>query len=98
MKQVRTPTDYMMEFQKLLVKVAYVSMGRLVFMFIEVLAEPLKGLVKSHKPTALKYAMNFTRDLRNVLPRTRFPHKPIFEFEKKPLQKDAPNKNPWNID
>ena len=53
LKQVRTPTDYMMEFQKLSVKVVDVTIGRLVLLFIEGLAEPLKFVVKSHKPTTL---------------------------------------------
>ena len=73
-------------------------MGRLVLLFIEGLAEPLKGLVKYHKPTTLEDAMSLTRDLQDVLPRTRFPPKPNFEFEKKPWKKDAPNKKPWQSD
>ena len=78
MKQIRTPTDYMMEFQKLSVKVVDVSMGRLVLLFTEGLVEPLKSLFKYHKPTTLKDEMSLTRDLQNVLPRTRFPPKPNF--------------------
>ena len=74
----------MMKFQKLSVKVDDVSMGRLVFLFTEGFSEPLKGLFKSHNPTTLKDAMSLTRDLQNVLPRTRFPPKPNFKFEKKP--------------
>ena len=50
LKQVGTPTDYIMEFKKLSVKVADVSMGRLLLLFNEFLAERLKFLVKSHKP------------------------------------------------
>ena len=88
----------MMEFQKLPVKVDNVYMGRLVFLFTEVLAEPLKGLVKHHKPTTLKDAMILTRDLQNVLPRIRFPPKPNFKFEKKPWKRDAPDKNPLQRD
>ena len=98
MKQVGTPTDYMMEFQKLSVKVADVSMGRLVFLFIEGLDEPLKGFIKSHKTTTLKYVMSLTRYLQDVLPRTRFPPKPNSEFEKKPWKKYAPDKKPWKSD
>ena len=74
----------MMEFQKLSFKVADVFMGKLALLFIEGLAEPLKGLVKAHKPTTLKDAMSLTGDLQNVLPGTRFPPKPNFKFEKKP--------------
>ena len=74
----------MMEFQKLLVKVADVSMGRLVLMLTKGFVETLKGLLKSQKPTTLKDAMSLTTDLQNVLPRTRFPPKPNFKFENKP--------------
>ena len=95
LKQVGTPIDYMMEFQKLSVKVVNVSMGRLLLFFTEGLAEHLKILVKSHKPNTLKDAMNLTRDLQNVLPRTRFPPKPNSEFEKKLWKKDALDKNLW---
>ena len=96
--QVGTLIDYMMDFQNLSVNVADVSMGRLVFLFTKGLDEPLKGLVKSHKPATLKDAMSLTRDLQNVLPRTRFPPKPNFKFEKKPWKRDAPNKNPFQRD
>ena len=93
LKQVGTPTDYMNECQKLSVNVVDVSMGRLVVFFTKFLDEPLKVLVKSQKPTTLKDAMNLTRDLQNVLPRTRFPPMPNFKFEKKPWKRDAPDKN-----
>ena len=73
-------------------------MGSLVFLFPKGLDEPLKGLVKSHKPTTLKDAMSLTRDLQNVLPRTRFPPKPNFKFEKKPWKRDEPGKNPLKRD
>ena len=39
--------------------------------------------------------MSLTRDLQNVLPRTRFPPKRNFQFEKKPWQRDAPDKKTW---
>ena len=85
----------MMEFQKSSIKVDGVSMGRLVLLFTEFLDEPLNYLVKSHNPTTLQDAMNLNRDLQNVLPRTRFPPKPNFKFEKKPWKRDAPDKNPF---
>ena len=62
------------------------------------LGKPLKVLVKSHKPTNLNDAMSLTRDLQNVLPRTRFPPKPNFKFEIKPWKKDAPDKKFWKKD
>ena len=75
LKQVGTPEAYMLEFENISVMVSDVSMDRLVLFFTEGLTEPLRGLVKSHKPTTLKDAMNLTRDLQNVLPRyqAKFP-------------------------
>ena len=88
----------MLEFQRLLVKVANVSMGSLLFPFTEGLEYPLKGLVKSHKPTNLNDAMSLTRYLQNVLPIIRFPPKTNFIFERKPWKKDEPNKKFWHRD
>ena len=42
--------------------------------------------------------MSLTRDLQNVLPRTRFPHEPNFRFERNTWKKDAPNKKFWQGD
>ena len=98
LKQVGTPIEYMLEFQRLSVKVANVSMGRLVLLFIEGFADPLKCLGKANKPTNLNDVMSLTRDLRNVVPRPRFPPKPNFRFEGKPCQKDAPDKKFWQRD
>ena len=78
LKQVGTPEAYMLEFEKLSVMVFDVSMARLVLLFTEGLTEPLRGLMKSHKPSTLKDAMNLTRYLQNVLPRTKYPPSQIF--------------------
>ena len=63
------------------------------YFFIEGLTEPLIGLVKSHNLATLKDAMNLTRDLQNVLPRTKYPPKPNFPSKlkegKKPWRKDS---------
>ena len=49
--------------------------------------------MKSHKPTTLKDAMNLTRDLQNVFPRTKYPLKPKFHSNfnegKKPWKKES---------
>ena len=42
-------------------------------MFIEGLAEPLKGLVKAYRPTTLQEAVSKTRDLQDTIPRTKYP-------------------------
>ena len=88
----------MLEFQRLSVKVANVSMGMLVFLFTKGLEYPLKCLFKSNKPTNLNDAMSLTRDLQYVLPRRRFHPKPNFKFERKPWKKDAPDRKFWQKD
>ena len=47
------------------------SAARRVYMFIDGLAEPLHGLVKSTKPTTLQYAIERAIDLQDALPRTK---------------------------
>ena len=70
-----------------------VSMARLVLFFTKGLKKYLRGLVKFHKPTTLKDSMNLTRDLQNVIPRTKYPPKPNFHSKfkegKKPWKKDS---------
>ena len=61
LKQVGTPEDF------------DVSMARLVLLFTKGLIEPLRGLVKSHKPATLKDAMNLTRDLQNMFSSNKYP-------------------------
>ena len=56
----------------------------------------MRGLVKAHKLATSKDAVNLTRDLQNVLPRTKYPPKPNFPSKfkksKKPWQKDSSTK------
>ena len=92
LKQVGTPEAYMLEFENISVMVFDVSMDRLVLLFTEGLIERLRGIMKSHKPTTLKDAMNLTRDLQTVLPRTKYPPKPNFASEFKE------GKKPWKND
>ena len=93
LKQVGTLEAYMLEFEKILVMVFDISMARLVLLFTKGLIEPLRGLEKSHKPDILKDAMNLTRDLQNVFPRTKYPPKKNFPSKfkegKKPWKKDS---------
>ena len=73
-------------------------MVRLLLLFNEGLAEPLKGLVKSHNRTNLNDAMSLSIDLQNGIPRTRFLPKPNFRFEINPWKTDAPRKKFWQKD
>ena len=67
-------------------------MDQLVLLYTEVLVEPLKEMVKSHNPTTLKDAINLTRDLQNVFPKTRYSPKPDFPSKLKEGRK------PWKND
>jgi hypothetical protein len=53
LRQKRSSEAYIEEFQRLVVMVLDVSQSRLMMLFTEGLMEPLKGWVKSFKPTNL---------------------------------------------
>ena len=50
------------------------SAVRMIYMFVEGLVEPLRGLVRSTRPATLQDAISRTRDLQDALPRTRTPY------------------------
>ena len=71
--------------------VTNISKSRLVMLFTEALTEPLRGWVKSYRPTTLADAISQTRDLQDAIPKNRFPPRnnfPIKDKEKKPFQKE----------
>jgi len=49
------------------------SEARGVYTFIKGLLEPLRGLVKSRRPSTLQEAILCTRDLQGAIPKTRAP-------------------------
>ena len=72
-----------------------ISESKLIMLFTEALTEPLRGWVKSYRPTTLADAISRTRDLQDAVPKNRFPPKtnfPIKYKERKPFQKDWPKK------
>ena len=87
LKQTENPETYNFEFLRLPVIVLDLSAARRIYMFIDRLAEPLRGLVKSSRPATLQDAVGRTRVLQEALPRTRapFPQRPAFQ----PKGKDA---------
>lgn len=64
---------YILDFLRLSVMVPNLSIARMIYMFIDVLVEPLWGLVRSTRPATLHDAVERTRDLQDALPRTRAP-------------------------
>ena len=71
----------MLEFENLSVMVSDVSMARMVLLFTEGFTEPFRGILESHKLSTSMDAMNLTRDLQNVLPRTKYPPQEKFPFQ-----------------
>ena len=63
LKQTGSPTTYIIDFLRVSVMVLDLSTARRVYMYVEGLAEPLRGLVRSTKSATLQDAISRTRDL-----------------------------------
>ena len=78
LRQTGSPESYISEFQRVAVMVTNITEPRLIMLFIEGLAEPLRGWVKAYKPATLQDAIGRARDLQDAVPKNRFPPKPTF--------------------
>ena len=89
-RQVGNIEEYISELQKMDVMAIDISESRPILLFIEGLAEPLKGLVKAYRHTTLQEAVSRTRDLHNVIPRTKYPRRPLiphkFQNQRPPVR------------
>ena len=68
-----------------------ISESRLIMLFTEALIEPLRGWVKSYRPTTLADAISRTRGFQDAVPKNIFPPRtnfPIKDKERKPFQKE----------
>jgi len=63
LKQTESAKCYISEFLQLSVMVPDLSESRRIVMFVDGLAEPLRGLVRSNRPTTLQDAVGRARDL-----------------------------------
>ena len=74
------------------------------YIFIDGLAEPLHGLVKSTKSTIIQYSIERARDLQDALPKTKEKFQPKLSFPlkgkdyKAPLSKEGQSKTPLSDD
>ena len=71
LKQEGDLEEYIVEYLQLSVMVSNLTMSRKICMFVNGMAEPLQGLVKSTKPTTLLEVVEKARDLQHILPRER---------------------------
>lgn len=90
LKQTRSIEAYISEFLMLLVMVSDISESKRVFMFIEGLIKPLKGLVKSNIPTTLQDVVGRAKDLQDALPRVTTPLPPREGFPQRGRDTRAP--------
>ena len=63
LKQTKSLDTYISEFLKLSVMVPNLSSAKMIYMFIDGLEEPLRGLVRSTRPAILHDTVGRTRDL-----------------------------------
>jgi len=76
LRQTSTPDAYVTDFQRMAVMVTDISQQRLVLLFTEGLAEPLRGWVKAFRPTTLQEAFTRTWDMRDTVSK-KAPTKPF---------------------
>ena len=74
LKQIGSLETYIAGFLRVSVMVPDLSTARRVYMYIEGLAKSLRGLVPSNRPATLQDTISRSRDLQDVLPRTRTPY------------------------
>jgi hypothetical protein len=63
---------------------------KLIMLFTEGLTEPLRGWVKAYRPPTLQNVILRTRDLADLVPKTKAFSKPFFpqrDRDKKPIQR-----------
>ena len=68
-----------------------ISESKLIMLFTKAGTESLRGWVKSYRPTTLTDTISRTRELKDAVPKNRFPPKtnfPIKDKERKPFQKE----------
>jgi hypothetical protein len=96
LRQTGTPEAFIAEFERVVVQVTDISEHRLVMLFTEGLAEPLRGWVKAFKPATLQDAIKRTLDMMDTVPKTKGPTKPYIppkNQDKKPFQKEWTGKD-----
>lgn len=99
LKQTGSPKTYIADFLRVSVMVSDLSTTRRIYMYVEGLAESLQGLVRSARPTTLQDAISRTRDLQDVLPRTRtpYPQRQTFHSKGKDVRIPPPKGNPGRV-
>eukprot|EP00253_Pinus_taeda_P032040 PITA_32040 len=95
LKQTGSPETYTAEFLRVSVMVPDLSTTQRIYMYVEGLAKPLRGLVRSTRPATLQDAISRTRDLQDVLPRSRtpYPQRQTFQSQGKDVRIPPPKGN-----
>eukprot|EP00253_Pinus_taeda_P018255 PITA_18255 len=99
LKQTGSPKTYIADFLRVSMMVPDLSIAQRVYMYVEGLAEPLRGLVRSTRPATLQDAISRTRDLQDVLPRIQipYPQRQPFQSKGKDVRIPPPKGNPGRV-
>jgi hypothetical protein len=71
LRQIGTTKAFITEFQQVAVVVTDISEPRMIMLFTKGLTEPLRGWVKAYRPPTLQDAILRTRDLADLVPKTK---------------------------
>ena len=90
---------YITDFLRVSVMVPDLSAAQMIYMFVEGLAEPLWGLIRSTRPATLQDAIGRTRDLQDALPKTRtpYPQRQAFQPKGKDVRIPPPKGNQGRV-
>jgi hypothetical protein len=91
LRQTGTTEAFITEFQRVAVAVTDISEPRMIMLFTERLTKPLRGWVKAYRPPTLQDAILRTRDLANLVPKTKTFSKPFVpkrDQDRKPFQRE----------
>jgi hypothetical protein len=91
LRQTGTSEAFIIEFQRVAVAVTDISEPRLIMLFTEGLTEPLRGRVKAYRPPTLQDSILRTRDLADLVPKTKTFSKPFVherDEDRNPFQRE----------
>jgi hypothetical protein len=103
LRQTGTPEAFITEFQRVVVVMIDISEPRLIMLFTEGLTEPLRGWVNAYRPHTLQDAILRTRDLADLVSKTKTFSKPFVivpqnDRDRKPFQREWKGKEKLDDD
>lgn len=69
LRQNKSVNEYVEEFQKVAIMVPDISEKRIIYLFLDGLEDPIKGLVKAFSPSTLQEAIKRSLQLETSMPK-----------------------------